>query len=75
MKEVRNGGQKFVEEDKVVLKNATGPVREMSIIEIPESSESEVPDSFIVKCRAWERDGMVVKEIPIGQLRVINSQA
>ena len=72
MKEIRNGGQTFAEEDKVVMKNATGPVSEMSIIEIPETNEHEVSDSFIVKCRAWDRDGMVIKDIPIGQLRKIN---
>ena len=71
MKEIRNGGQTFAIEDKVVEKNATGPVKEMSIIEIPATSESDVPDSFIVKCRAWERDGMVVKDFPIGQLHKI----
>lgn len=72
MKEIKNGGQTFTIEDKVVEKNAIGPVKEMAIVEIPESNSSDVLDSFIVKCRAWERDGMVVKDFPIGQLRKIN---
>ena len=69
-KEIRNGGQTFYEDDIVFVKNDFA-CEEMSIEEIPETDEFEVPNSFIVKCRLLQGDALEIEDFAIGSLRKI----